>query len=53
MVIQPAWRTFTTQARLFLERFEAEVTHVHETGDEAIAVPKSRWAKSAAGIKPA
>jgi DNA-binding transcriptional LysR family regulator len=44
VVIQPARRTLTTQARLFLERFEAEVAHIHATWDRAIAAtaPKTR-----------
>ena len=37
VVIQPARRTLSMQARLFLERFEAEVAHIHEVWDEAIA----------------
>ncbi len=42
VVIQPARRTLSTQARLFLERFEREVAHVHERWDEAIAGTKKR-----------
>jgi hypothetical protein len=38
-VIQPTRRTLTTQARLFLERFEAEVAHIHEVWDAAIKGP--------------
>jgi DNA-binding transcriptional LysR family regulator len=37
VVIQPARRTLSTQARLFLDRFEQEVAHVHAVWDEAIA----------------
>ena len=37
VVIQPTRRTLSTQARLFLERFEQEVAHIHEVWDEAIA----------------
>jgi LysR family tcuABC transcriptional regulator len=37
VVIQPTRRTLSTQARLFLERFEAEVAHIHRVWDEAIA----------------
>jgi LysR family tcuABC transcriptional regulator len=40
IVIQPARRTLTTQARLFLERFEAEAARIHEIWDEALAAPK-------------
>jgi len=41
VVIQPTRRTLSTQARLFLERFEAEVAHIHEVWDAAIA-PSTR-----------
>jgi DNA-binding transcriptional LysR family regulator len=37
VVIQPTRRTLSTQARLFLERFEHEVAHVHDVWDRAIA----------------
>ena len=37
VLIQPARRTLTAQARLFLERFEAEVAHIHAIWEEAIA----------------
>ena len=37
VVIQPTRRTLSTQARLFLERFESEVAHIHQVWDEAIA----------------
>jgi LysR family transcriptional regulator, nitrogen assimilation regulatory protein len=37
VVIQPARRTSSTQARMFLQRFEQEVEHIHEVWDEAIA----------------
>jgi LysR family transcriptional regulator, nitrogen assimilation regulatory protein len=40
VVIQPSRRTLSTQARMFLERFEAEVAHVHDVWDEAIAGPR-------------
>jgi DNA-binding transcriptional LysR family regulator len=39
VLIQPARRTLTAQARLFLERFEAEVAHIHAVWDAAIAAP--------------
>jgi hypothetical protein len=42
VVIQPARRTLTTQARLFLQRFEQEVAHIHEVWDAAIASPHQR-----------
>lgn len=37
VVIQPARRTLTTQARMFLQRFEQEVAHIHQRWDVAIA----------------
>jgi LysR family tcuABC transcriptional regulator len=37
VVIQPTRRTLSTQARLFLERFEREVAHIHARWDAAIA----------------
>jgi LysR family tcuABC transcriptional regulator len=37
VLIQPARRTLSAQARLFLERFEAEVAHIHAVWDAAIA----------------
>jgi LysR family transcriptional regulator, nitrogen assimilation regulatory protein len=36
VVIQPTRRTLTTQARLFLERFEREVAYIHDVWDAAI-----------------
>ncbi len=42
VVIQPTRRSLSTQARLFLERFEREVAHIHEVWDQAIAGPKKR-----------
>ena len=36
VVIQPTRRTLSAQARLFLQRFEAEVAHIHDVWDEAI-----------------
>jgi LysR family transcriptional regulator, nitrogen assimilation regulatory protein len=36
IVIQPARRTLTTQARLFLERFEAEVAHIQDIWQDAL-----------------
>jgi LysR family transcriptional regulator, nitrogen assimilation regulatory protein len=37
VVVQPTRRTLSTPARLFLQRFEAEVAHIHKVWDEAIA----------------
>jgi LysR family transcriptional regulator, nitrogen assimilation regulatory protein len=42
VVIQPTRRTLSTQARLFLQRFEREVTYIHEVWDRAIAGPRTR-----------
>jgi len=36
VVIQPTRRSLSTQARLFLERFEREVAQIHQRWDEAI-----------------
>jgi DNA-binding transcriptional LysR family regulator len=44
VVIQPTRRTLSTQARLFLQRFEREVAHIHERWADAIAAPKRRKA---------
>lgn len=37
VVIQPTRRTLSTQARMFLERFEREVAHIHGVWEGAIA----------------
>ena len=42
VVIQPTRRTLTTQARLFLQRFEQEVTHIHDVWDAAVAGKSKR-----------
>jgi len=42
VVVQPTRRTLSTQARMFLQRFEAEVTHIHQVWDRAIAEPAHR-----------
>lgn len=42
VVVQPTRRTLSTQARLFLQRFEAEVAHIHDVWDAAIAQPNRR-----------
>jgi LysR family transcriptional regulator, nitrogen assimilation regulatory protein len=39
VVIQPTRRKLSTQARMFLERFEAEVANIHGIWDRAIAAP--------------
>jgi DNA-binding transcriptional LysR family regulator len=47
VVIQPIRRVLSTQARLFLERFEREVAHIHAVWDRAIANPSAHTAKRA------
>jgi hypothetical protein len=42
VVIQPTRRTLSTQARLFLQRFEQEVAHIHDVWDNAIKTPMKR-----------
>jgi len=42
VVVQPTRRTLSTQARLFLQRFEAEVSHIHQVWDRAIAPVQPR-----------
>ncbi len=42
VVIQPTRRTLSTQARLFLQRFEAEVAHIHDVWQAAIGGSKKR-----------
>jgi LysR family nitrogen assimilation transcriptional regulator len=42
VVIQPARRTLSTQARLFLERFEAEIAQILGVWAEAIGAPATR-----------
>jgi LysR family transcriptional regulator, nitrogen assimilation regulatory protein len=42
VVIQPARRVLSTQARMFLERFDREVAHTHAVWSEAIAPTRRR-----------
>jgi LysR family tcuABC transcriptional regulator len=42
VVIQPTRRTLSTQARMFLQRFEQEVAHIHAVWDRTLAAPKKR-----------
>jgi DNA-binding transcriptional LysR family regulator len=51
VLIQPARRTLTAQARLFLERFEAEVAHIHSVWDAAIAAAERAPARRARPAK--
>ena len=46
VVIQPTRRTLSTQARMFLQRFEAEVAHIHDVWDEAINRPLRHRARA-------
>jgi DNA-binding transcriptional LysR family regulator len=39
VVIQPARRTLSVPARLFLKRFEAEIAHIQAIWDNALAEP--------------
>jgi len=50
VLIQPTRRTLSPQARLFLERFEAEVAHIHAVWDAAIAAQNG--AASTSGAAP-
>jgi LysR family transcriptional regulator, nitrogen assimilation regulatory protein len=47
VVIQPTRRTLSTQARLFLERTEAEVANIHQIWDDALASPPDTKAATA------
>ena len=40
VVIQPTRRKLSMQARMFLERFEAEVARIHNIWDRAIVEPR-------------
>jgi hypothetical protein len=42
VVIQPTRRTLSTHARMFLKRFEDEVTHIHDVWDEAIRTTQQK-----------
>jgi len=46
VVIQPSRRTLSAQARLFLERFEVEVAHIHRVWGQAIASNSARGSES-------
>jgi LysR family transcriptional regulator, nitrogen assimilation regulatory protein len=48
VLIQPARRTLSAQARLFLERFEAEVAHIHAVWDGAVAAANRGGGRRAA-----
>ena len=55
VVIQPTRRTLSTQARMFLQRFEQEVAHIHDVWDRAIAKPRNakRRPDNVCAINPA
>jgi LysR family transcriptional regulator, nitrogen assimilation regulatory protein len=55
VLIQPARRTLSTPARLFLERFEAEVARSHSVWGAAIAAPERgrRGAREGRGLRRA
>jgi LysR family tcuABC transcriptional regulator len=50
VLIQPARRTLTAQARLFLERFEAEVAHIHAVWDAAITAARRDDARAVRNV---
>jgi LysR family tcuABC transcriptional regulator len=50
VLIQPARRTLTAQARLFLERFEDEVAHIHAVWEAAIAAEARREPRATRGL---
>jgi LysR family transcriptional regulator, nitrogen assimilation regulatory protein len=52
VAITPARRPLSTQARLFLEQFEAEVAHIEETWRQAIAAQQSGHYPSHRKAKP-
>ena len=46
VLIQPARRTLSTQARLFLDRFEAEIAHIQRAWGRAITPARARGGRS-------
>jgi LysR family tcuABC transcriptional regulator len=53
VVIQPTRRTLSTQARMFLERLEAEVDRIHATWDAALRGSRKHRPRKANGIRRA
>jgi LysR family tcuABC transcriptional regulator len=51
VVIQPSRRTLSKQARLFLERFEAEIANIHRTWNSALAPKRARGGQAARARK--
>ena len=52
VVIQPARRPLSVQARLFLKRFEAEVARIHAIWKDALVAPAGAHQKSGRGRTP-
>jgi LysR family nitrogen assimilation transcriptional regulator len=52
VVIQPARRTLSVQARLFLERFEAEIASIHAIWNNALAEPAKANVRKQSSGKP-
>ena len=52
VVIQPARRTLSVQARLFLERFEAEIASIHAIWNNALAEPAKVNVRKQSSGKP-
>src|SRR4029077_18657391 len=52
VVIQPARRTLSVPARLFLERFEAEIAHIQAIWDRALAGPGAANGRNRTGHGP-
>jgi hypothetical protein len=51
VVIQPSRRTLSTPARLFLERFEAEIAHIQGVWSQALAPQRARGGAPARGAR--
>ena len=51
VVIQPARRTLSTPARLFLERFEAEITHIQRAWSQALAPQRAHGGAPGRGAR--
>jgi LysR family nitrogen assimilation transcriptional regulator len=49
VVIEPTRRILSTQAHIFLQRFEQEVEHIHEVWEAAIAGTRSQKLRAARG----
>jgi len=52
VVIEPSRRTLSTQARLFLERFEAEVAHIHGVWAQALAPKRANPRRASSSARP-